>query len=177
MGSNVEIMVDIETLGTAPGAVILSIGAAASDGRTFYRKIYIADSLYRGFEVNADTLAWWRKQSREAWESTTDPAESFTVIDTLHYFSIWVTMYSEDVTVRLWGDSAGFDLGLIAEACRRVGHPVPWKYQQEHCYRTLRQILKSPKPAAELAHNALSDAKAQLSHLLDLLPRVPGMNP
>lgn len=67
-----DIMVDIETLGTKPGCVILSIGAVQfnpfSDelGQEFYNNINADDAERKGFFKDARTVDWWSKQSPES---------------------------------------------------------------------------------------------------------------
>lgn len=72
-----HVMVDLETLGTKPGSVILSIGAvtfdldgSGRDGRTFYQRVNIQSCLDAGMTVDGDTVEWWfhpdRDQARRA---------------------------------------------------------------------------------------------------------------
>src|ERR1700721_3055421 len=66
-----HVMADIETLGTRPGSVILSIGAVAFDhrqglGPEFHVKINQQSSERAGLTVDKGTLAWWMRQSPEA---------------------------------------------------------------------------------------------------------------
>jgi hypothetical protein len=63
----INVMVDIETLGTEPGCVVLSIGAVAFDKEMgfvedFYEVINTVDSFSEGLTYDNDTLAWWKKQ-------------------------------------------------------------------------------------------------------------------
>ncbi len=170
-----DIMIDLETLGTVPGSVILSIGAVAAPdvGPPFNQKITVASSLYAGLTVDADTLAWWRKQDSAAWEESTQGGIDLKVA--LKNFADWLNdQRPGDLRLRLWGDAASFDLVLLACAYRAVGLPVPWKYTEEYDYRTLRQLLNSRKPEGTLKHSALSDATAQMGHLQELLVRVSG---
>lgn len=184
-GDTTDVMIDLETLGTVPGSVVLSIGAACSDSNTesFYDKIDIRDSLYAGLTADPATLKWWSQQSREAWLESTKvvpvPGEQDgqdTLRSRLGRFTAWLEVLRKGPDhsatgrkLRLWGDAASFDLVLLACAYRAANMPVPWKYTEEHCYRTLRQILKSDKPASKLQHDALGDARAQLLHLQELL--------
>lgn len=71
--------------------------------------------------------------------------------------------------IRVWGDGATFDPVLLEAAYRACNMPCPWYYTEVYCYRTLRQLKDSKKPASVTAHDALSDAKAQLKHLQELL--------
>ena len=66
-----RIMVDLETLGTAPGSVILSIGAVRFDVEKglldeFYVNIDVESSQRLGLTIDGDTVMWWLKQSDAA---------------------------------------------------------------------------------------------------------------
>lgn len=174
--SVVDIMIDIETLGTAPGSVILSIGAASTSEELpeFYCKINLASQLYQGMHVDAATMAWWRKQSFFVWEKQTNGTDGMHKV--LSGFQSWIQAIRNGAEgaatgnrIRVWGDGAAFDCVLLEEAYRRCGVVCPWSYQEVHCYRTLRQLKDSKKPIPKEHHNALSDAHAQLEHLKELL--------
>lgn len=179
-GSTVDVMIDLETLGTDPGSVILSIGAICVPGpevdryEQFYTRIDPLDALYRGLSIDPKTVEWWRNQSQTAWRASVLGGGSLE--GALDAFSLWLEKLragqesaATGVSLRLWGDSAAFDLGLLKAAYKVSGLPVPWHYREEYCYRTLRQLKNSDKPKAKLQHDALSDAKAQLEHLRELL--------
>ena len=59
------VMVDIETLGTGPTSVVLSIGVF-SQQFTFHEYVDIDSQLTYGAQVNADTILWWMKQREGA---------------------------------------------------------------------------------------------------------------
>lgn len=66
-----RIMVDLETLGTAPGSVILSIGAVRFDVEEglldeFYVNIDVESSQRLGLTIDGATVMWWMKQSDAA---------------------------------------------------------------------------------------------------------------
>ena len=175
--NTIDIMLDLETIGTRPGSVVLAIGAVPSEGDPFYRKIDLRDSLYLGLTLDVDTMSWWRKQAREAWLSSTDATVSleFALID----FDEWLLAArkgSDAQTtgnkIRLWGDAASFDCVLLKGVYTAAGKHAPWNYTEEFCYRTLRTLLGSEKPRAKLQHDALSDARAQLFHLQEMLKRL-----
>ncbi|HWJ40818.1 MAG TPA: 3'-5' exonuclease [Candidatus Limnocylindrales bacterium] len=175
----VDIMLDLETLGTAPGSVVLAIGAVASvppeQDPYFNEKISITSSLYCGLTVDPETLAWWRKQSKAAWQESVENGRD--IRESLEAFSSWIERQRSGNHIRLWGDASTFDLVLLACAYRAAGVAVPWSYREEYCYRTLRNLLNSKKPASKLAHSAVSDAAAQMEHLqvmLLLLPKTEG---
>jgi hypothetical protein len=175
----IDVMLDLETLGTAPGSVITAIGAVATEGGKIDLKISVTDCLYYGLTVDPDTLSWWRKQSRSTWEEQTNGQSR--LVPALALFSEWIGRLRQGpegaatgARLRLWGDSASFDLTLLASAYRAAGLTPPWNYREECCYRTLRTVLKSDKPASKTAHGALSDAHAQLTHLQEMLKTLEG---
>ncbi|HAH2835680.1 TPA: 3'-5' exoribonuclease, partial [Escherichia coli] len=67
-----HLMIDTETLGTGPDAVIFAIGAVFFDpftgklGKQFEKLIDPVDSERNGGTVNAATAVWWAGQSVEA---------------------------------------------------------------------------------------------------------------
>ncbi len=174
----VDVMIDLETLGTTPGSVVLSIGGVTSNGAEFHGKIDLRDSLHAGLTVDPDTMSWWRKQPASVWRETARAGEepSLGLRFVLGSFADWLALLRQGdakaatgAKLRLWGDSAAFDLSLLACAYRAAGVAVPWDYREEHCYRTLRNVLGSEKPRSKVQHDGLSDAKAQMTHLQEML--------
>ena len=173
-----HVMVDLETLGTRPGCVVLSIGAVRFDPLRdisgsptfFYGVLSSKEQETRGLEIDAETKAWWGRQSEEAQAvlkiSTSDNAQP--VIETLTEFANF--LLSADEAPRLWGNGSDFDNAILAELYHRFKLPVPWKFYHNRCYRT----LKSFAPAVKLErqgtyHNALDDAMSQAEHALKIL--------
>ena len=79
-----HVSIDIETLGTAPGSVILTIGAVAFNRHgliperngilgTFYQRIDLDYSLRAGLTVDASTLRWWFSQPQATQDEVFDP--------------------------------------------------------------------------------------------------------
>ena len=82
-----HVMIDLETLGTLPGSVILSIGAVVFDPSKpiseciegqFYCVVNTEDSLRHGLKLNQATLDWWERQSQEAREVLHEAASQDT---------------------------------------------------------------------------------------------------
>ena len=163
-----HIMVDLETLGTRPGSVILSIGAVKFDskslGKTFYTVIS-RGSCYDNFMTeDKETIEWWKTQSEEAQKVFTAPSVDLTValLEFEHFIG-------EDAKV--WGNGSDFDNVLLAEAYRLLNLPTPWKFYNNRCYRTVKSLYPH-RPlirAKGIHHNALDDAVNQASHLIQLL--------
>jgi hypothetical protein len=179
-GAFKDCMVDLETLGTRSGSVILSIGAVlftADDGgklgHEFYTVINTDDSMAAGLTCDASTLEWWSKQSDEAKaviRQAQTVGESQPIRAALLDFSKWL---GEKSAFRLWGNGAAFDNALIAAAYAKVDMVYPIAHWNDMCYRTLKKsvsIANSAKP--KLAHHALEDAKAQAINAITMIQRL-----
>ena len=171
-----HVMIDLETLGTLPGSVILSIGAVLFDptkpveeclGREFYCVVGRANSELRGLTVDQSTLDWWKKQSPEARQvlaDAEDPEKYDLLADSLEMLSQFLTP-----NMKVWSNGANFDQPLLDVAYSKIGQPIPWKYYNSRCHRTLLGLhpaAKSLAPKNTCAHNALEDAKTQAKHLV-----------
>jgi hypothetical protein len=175
-----HVMIDLETLGTQPGSVILSIGAVIFDptlpsdecmGETLYRVVSTTSCIEHGLQTSQDTLDWWNKQSPEAWavidqaNDNSNPA-TFTLHHALSDLSDFLP-----AGVKVWSNGANFDQPLLDVAYDRVKLALPWKYWNSRCYRTvvaLHPNEKALRPATVLAHNALEDAKWQATHMVNI---------
>lgn len=157
----VNVMIDLETLGTSAGCAILSIGAQTfrSPSRFYYEKIDPKDSrLYLREDI--ETLRWWNKQDRrmrdEAFSGTKD------LLPVLINFAEWLKDISPDPDkLFVWGNGADFDQPFLQHAYKEAGVPVPWKFWDNRCLRTLKNLPVARSVKLERAgvyHNALDDA-------------------
>ena len=174
MAQHVEI--DLETLGTVPGSVILSIGAVIFDptkepenclGREFYCVVSKQSCLDNKLTINADTLAWWEKQSPEARQVLAD-ADNPEMADTLSTaLQLLADFIPKDAII--WSNGANFDQPLLSVAYEYCCKPTPWKFWNSRCHRTILGLHPAPKslmPKNQMAHNALEDAKTQAKHVV-----------
>lgn len=111
-----HVMVDIESLGLKPGAVILSIGAVqfsdAGFGASFYRAIDVFDSLMHGLTINPETVEWWRKQSAEARGALmSDPHPLDAALQDFAKF-----LDRRPLETEVWAKGPDFDLVLLEAA-------------------------------------------------------------
>jgi hypothetical protein len=157
---NTEIMVDIETLGTRPGSVILSIGAVKffenSIVDEFYVKIDPEDCQVKGMTIEAGTIKWWMKQSVEA-QGEMFGGQRVGIADALMAFALFV---EEDQPV--WGNGSDFDNAHLAAAFHLLNIDFPWSFWNNRCYRTAKASLPEVKMVRPgVHHNAISDARYQ----------------
>ena len=159
-----DVMIDIETAGTKPGSVILSIGACIvgyDNKDEFYVRIDPQSSREVGLSISAQTMAWWKKQPHgvrdEAFSGETSVREA------LFQLSDWLIQQGE---IRVWGNGASFDVPILEAAYEKCGIKVPWKYWQSMCYRTMKNLyphIQFVEP--DMKHSAIEDARAQAIHL------------
>lgn len=171
-----HLVVDLETLGTVPGCVILSIGAVFFDenglGAEFYKVINKRSCEEAGLLVNQDTVDWWNKQSMDATQVLRDAETSVdTLASVLEEFNAFI---KQDTGVKVWGNGADFDNPILAKAYEAVGVKQGWLPYNGRCYRTLKNIAPGPKLVrVGTYHNALDDAKSQALHAIELFKQHP----
>lgn len=175
-----HVMVDLETLGTRPGSVALSIGAVFFDpvtselGPQLHLKINQVSSQRIDLTQDPDTLVWWHKQGDEARKllDETSGDHALDVPQALQQLSGWLAEHGKGPSaLRLWGNGANFDNVLLAEVYRRAGIETPWKFWNDRCFRTLRAMVPNAPPMARSGthHDALDDAVTQARYALVLL--------
>lgn len=159
-----HVMVDLETMGTAPGSALVSIGAVAFDpvtgsiGETFYRVISLKSCQRAGLSLDPDTVLWWTRQSEAARAQLSHPdAEDLPSV--LGWFASWWKRQGAEF---IWGHGANFDEPLLSAAFRAAHVVIPWRYWSARCTRTLFALTgERPDRTQGVHHNALDDARAQ----------------
>src|SRR5262245_9291276 len=110
MAHTPHVMVDIETLGTRPGSVVLSVAAVRFNARgtyaEFHRAINIFDSLMAGLTIDPATVSWWRQQSEQS-------RRALGFVDPLSGVLRDLTAFlATDRPLRMWAKGPDFDLVL-----------------------------------------------------------------
>lgn len=184
-----DVMWDIETLGNRPGCAMLSIGAIGFNlktgelGETFHIVINTQSCLDAGLFVqdrdwcirnkapaSDDTVAWWEKQSPEARDLLREAREGGEQITfALNKLAVWMG-YTFGPDVMPWGCGAAFDNAIMAASYRALNIRAPWKFWNDMCYRTIKNLNPSIKMEKRVGtyHNALDDARSQAIHLLQI---------
>lgn len=171
-----NIMIDIETLGTSSNAAIISLGACVFDPikgiveETFYEVIDPDSSLNAGGIMDLSTVKWWLEQSLEAQMIFRTAGNSIYVV--LEAFTNWlnkIRLSTMTNNLSIWGNGSDFDNVILANAYRRLGMPVPWSHKENRCYRTMYNLFPEiPFQREGIAHNAIHDAFTQAKHLIKI---------
>lgn len=126
-----HIMIDLETMGSAPTAAITSIGAVLFDpygnwiGDAFHTHVSLESCLLNGLTMDASTVLWWLGQSEAARKTLVDgqPGAS-NLREALHALTCFMPF-----GVTPWCNGASFDFAILNNAYRAIKHPVPpWEY-------------------------------------------------
>jgi hypothetical protein len=166
-----DLMIDIETLGTKPGCVILSISAIWFDietggiGDQFDMHIDVNDAVEKGLTINLETVQWWMGQDVEARIKVLCN-DGCTLSDVLLSF---VEFFNKNKgnDVQIWGNSPSFDLAIMKSAFEKVKLPIPWKHYQERDVRTLVMFAPHIKKQTEfkgIPHYGIDDCKHQINY-------------
>jgi hypothetical protein len=166
----VHVMLDIETLGTRPGAMIASIGACTfGDGKPrkqFRARCRIDGQEKLGLHIEPDTVLWWLEQDHEARVALTAESGKMSLeaaLCELREFLQWAQQGLPFSRRRVWANGANFDPVMIEAAARAAQLPPLWSYRDVRCHRTLLDLAgvdgKEYRPT--VAHDALADAMAQ----------------
>lgn len=166
-----DVMLDLETFGSRPGSVIVSIGAVKMDlerglvGEGFYRAIDPVTSQRLGLTLDASTVTWWLGQSEPARQAVCNPAAKVHLAEALRSFTDFI-----GTEATIWGNGADFDNVLLAAAYDAAGSVPPWKFWNNRCYRTMKSLFPDVKlERAGTHHNALDDAISQADHLVRIM--------
>jgi exodeoxyribonuclease VIII len=167
-----NVMIDLETMGIKTTAPIIAIGACAFDfktktiGEKFYKIINLQSTIDNGAIIEADTVLWWLKQSELARAEFS--LNGFNIPNVLLEFSLWLSSFGKEV--KIWGNGSDFDNVILSASFERQNLPLPWKFWNNRCYRTIKNLYPEIKlERIGTHHNALDDAIYQATHLIKIL--------
>ena len=163
-----DLMIDIETVGTGPEACILTIAAQAFDPftRGYYNQQYYAridiDSQ-EGRNIEQGTIDWWATQPTAAREEAFAEESRIPLKQSLEELGklIWHSK-------RIWANGPTFDANILEHAYKSYGLNLPWKFYVVRDARTVYSLVPdlNKYPAS---HHALEDCRRQIDLLHDSL--------
>ena len=161
---NIQVMLDLETLGTRPECVILTLGAVKFNPYTLeeptgglYLRMDADEQIAKGREVQEDTLQWWMNQAEDIREEALGEEGRVSVEQ----------MYKELNKIcvgvqNIWAQGPVFDIVILENLYRQLGLPCPWQFWQIRDSRTLLSSLGDPREKNKAGlHNALEDCVSQ----------------
>ena len=170
-----DAMLDLETLGTDPDAVILSAGLvlfnleeeddydtlADSDAkRVWYSTFEPQDQIDLGSTVTFSTIKWWLEQHKlaQAVFHVKHPKPNETILEDLCEF------LGDAQEITLWGNGSGFDIPIFRHMFKIYNIKFPFRHWNENDLRTMRRMAGKPELqiVRGVYHNALDDAQYQV---------------
>lgn len=158
-------MIDIETLGTEPGCVVLSVGAVKFDPfnsetphAPMLWKLDIDSQSNKGRIIRDDTIEWWGKQDAHVQEAAFSIDDRVTVEDFMKELNKWVNGVE-----KIWCQGPQFDMVILENLYEQYEHHHNWAFWQIMDCRTIFNMLPvDPRKAIqENLHDALADAHWQ----------------
>jgi DNA polymerase III epsilon subunit-like protein len=172
-----QIMIDLETLGTKPGCVITTLAAVLFEPdsgkilKEFCANIDLKSSMNAGLVTEPDTVKWWLTQKPEILKLMFEDTEDLEKV--LKDFSKWFNKWRSGEALTVWGNSSTFDLSILDAAYRKVDIKTPWVYKEERCYRTITNELwhfvgKEWPEQPKNAHDPIVDLNYQVNILTEI---------
>jgi 3' exoribonuclease, RNase T-like len=159
-----DLMIDLEGLGTGPDTTILTIAAQAFDpfgngyhDQQYYARITLESQPNRSIEQG--TLDWWATQPSAAkdeafMEEGRVPLD--VALDSLGKL-IWHAK-------RVWAQGPTYDMNILEHAYKSYGKALPWQFYSVRDSRTVFSLWPGlPKPPT--SHHALEDCRRQIGML------------
>lgn len=163
-------MIDLETMGIAANAAIVSIGATIFDHSQILDRFYLPVNLRSctdfGLSTSPSTVEWWNKQSDEARNAWNTP-DAPSLVSALMDFHKWIKPIGQDIKrIATWGNGVDFDIVILKSAYDVIQIDPPWMYYNQCCFRTMKNMFSvDPLIRRGTHHNALDDAEHQTNHL------------
>lgn len=158
-------MLDIETLGTRPECVILTLGAVKFNpftmdepGPGLYLRLDADEQIALGREVQEDTLQWWMTQAEDVREEALGEGSDRVKLDDMYKQLNRFLVGANNI----WCQGPAFDMVILENLYRQMGWPTPWQFWQIRDSRTLFGVHGDPRIKGKAGlHNALEDCVSQ----------------
>ena len=172
IGHYTDLSIDLETLGTEPGAVITQIGLTAfyarpqSGGEASMSSTLIhvdpQSCIDKGLHVSWSTISWWLQQA-DGPRLLMAGSKGQHIALALPKVNNFIAEHMTE-RFKVWGNGATFDVTLLNEAYRACSIPVPWQFRDIRDMRTLYDLAPCQsveRSVPKMEHNAMDDASAQ----------------
>lgn len=180
--SRIDVMVDIETLGTDTDATIIQLAAIAFDINTgqrygVFNEIANIAVNERPLRVSGSTIKWWLNTNKELLAELLVRDNDRSSEQLLRDFYEWLIQlkeYPDNNDVYLWGNGILFDNKMIEHQFKALGLDYPIFYRNDRDVRTIvelaatklglseRELKERYKVEGMVAHNALNDVIYQI---------------
>lgn len=181
----IDIMTDIETLGTNSDSTIIQVAAASFDISTgsiistFNECADLTKNL-RPLKVDASTLKWWLATDAALLEKILSSGQKSSE-DILVGLCNWIDSFHEGNSpsvkedIFLWGNGILFDNKMLQTQMQALGLQYPIFYRNDRAMRTIvdlasaklqideKELKERYKNPELVAHDAFDDVRSQIN--------------
>lgn len=177
--NRIDIMVDLETLGTKADSTIFQISAVAFDITSgdhlniYDRTADISKNENWEMNVSGSTIKWWLNVNKELFTKLLHQGKGSSR-ELLEDFHEWLSGLGRHFEIHLWSNGILFDNNMIRTQFENMGLQYPVKYKHDRDLRTLVDLttarlgvsekdLRGKYYGADLeAHDAFNDVTNQI---------------
>lgn len=160
-----DVMLDIEGLGTGPDTTILTIAAQGFDplGSHYYsdHSFYVRVDLesQTGRSIQDGTIDWWATQPSAVREEAFSELNRIPLSQALDGLTriVWKAQ-------RVWAQGPTYDMTILEHAYKSLNKALPWKYFSVRDSRTVFGLWPD-QPIPPTSHHALEDCRRQIDML------------
>ena len=185
-----DLMLDIETLGTENNTTLIQLACVAFDIRTgniiseFNKFIDIGQT--KDLKVNGSTIKWWLKTDINLFKSLIEKG-NISEFEAFARFHSWIKGLQETYSVHIFGNGLLFDCAIIKAKFEQYGFSYPISFKNERDVRTIVDLYCAKKGITEkqfkdihkstelVAHNGLDDCKFQIKFVVEAYRDLVGL--
>lgn len=185
-----DLMLDIETLGTDSDTTLIQLACVAFDIRTgsivseFNEFIDIGQT--KDLKVTGSTIKWWLKTDSTLFKSLIERG-SLSEREVFARFHNWMKGLQETYSLYAWGNGLLFDLAIIKTKLTQYGFSYPISFKTERDVRTIVDLYCAKKGITEkqfkdihksndlVVHNGLDDCKFQIRFVVEAYKDLVGL--
>ena len=172
-----DIMTDIETLGTNADSTIVQISALAFDIKTSEYKNDFDEcaniSKNKDMKVTGSTIQWWLKTNPSLLLDITKRQDQTSEVVITKFYN-WLMGLKKEYNLYLWGNGILFDNNMIRTQIELLDLTYPIFYRNDRDVRTLvdlageklgvseQKLKKSVSRDDLVAHDGFDDCKYQI---------------
>lgn len=187
--NKMNVMIDLETLGTGVDTMILTLAAVEFNLTTehtssFYFKVDIDSYKSYGnrFSLDAATLTWWMTEAPAEARLEAFSGSRMSLETIMNNFIQW---FSTRKQAKVWSHGSSFDISILSHTLSVLKMEIPWSFWNIRDTRTIYDVaninFKSViGPQKFPVHHALGDCYRQIEGvrkaneiLLELKTREP----
>ena len=158
-----DLMIDIEGLGTGPDTTILTIAAQAFDpfgihdfDQQYYARVTLESQENRS--IQQGTIDWWATQPEAQKEAFCEEGrvDLDVALDSLYKLA-WQHKF-------IFANGPTYDMNILEHAYKSYGKALPWQFYNVRDARTIYSLWPDlARPPT--SHHALEDCRRQIDML------------